>query len=455
MPMEPDHYGVLELPPGSSMEEVKSQYRRLAKRYHPDLHGDDAGFQEKFRRVNAAYTFLADAPRKAAYDSILQAARRAGAPPPTSAPPLKSAPRPSPTATGYHRPATAAGFHKIPREQPPDDVRMTRSAWLGATAGAVVVLLVIGLSLDGSGPGRPAPVGVSSSAAPGSASGSALGDGRGDGIGGGSVPGTDIDPSLDPPAAPFAANAAPAPPRRFPHIAPPPAAPPRPSIVGSTWTPPHDPLEKPVKADPAKADPAGALRRRLLARYHAVLPRTDRLLGRGYAVRAAGSDRGDGSRRILRDQLAADLADLSATRARIQPAISRLSRQGTPEGLRQESGPILSDLGRLENARQPVRDDLKALATISPAFHASPAAFRFDPTPPARAASVAPFPSAPAGPTPAAAPTAPKLPDKQAVKPVMKPIMKPVMKPVMAPVAVPTKPKAPASSGQEFIMWGK
>jgi len=418
MIIEPDHYAVLELKPGSPMEEVKSQYRRLAKRCHPDLHGNDAKCQEQFRRVNAAYTFLSDAPRKAAYDACLQAPRKMVVPSaPAPKPPLPAASRASATAAGYHA-------------HLPTDARMTRPVWLGATAGIFLVLLVIGLSLDGSGPDRPLKVEAASPAAPKSASGSALGDG--------------LEPGAGPPADPLSADSLSAPlavpagafPSPTRHAAPDFSYPFRPGHagmtgrtggvppfrVGSAWTP----------ARAEESSPADVLIQRLLARYQAVLPRADRLIKRGYAVRAASADTEDGSRRILRDQLAADLADLSAARARVRPGLARLSRQDTPEELRQETGPVLADLRRLEDARQPVRDDIKALAAV-------PGAFRFGRPAPARSASVVSSPAVPADPAPAVAPAlpeAPKSPDKRAVDPAV-------------------KPKAPASSGQQFITWGE
>ena len=423
MPIEPDHYAVLELEPGSPMEEVKSQYRRLAKRDHPDLHGNDARSQEQFRRIHAAYAFLSDAPRKAAYDAVLQAARKMGAPP------LRASP---PSAAAYH-------------ERPSSDVRLTRSAWLGATAGVIVVLLVIGLTLDGPGPGGPVTAEVTSPAAPGSASGHALG--------GGAEPDADAGSSSDALSAPFAApaGASAAPPPRLPTSVPPLAAP-LPAHgaghVGSASFFRAGSVEAPRVEGTAPAD---ALKQRLLARYQAALPQTDRLLGRGYAVRAASRDRGDGSRRILQDQLAADLTDLSATRARLRPAIARLSRQDTPDQLQQEAGPILTDLRRLEDARQPVRDDLKALASVP--------AFRFAPPVRVRAASVTPSPSLPAAPVPAVAPAvpeAPKPPEKPVVKLAAKPAVKLAEKPTAKPDEKPAaKPKAPSSSAPEFIMWGK
>ncbi len=422
MPIEPDHYGVLELEPGSSMEEVKGQYRRLAKRWHPDLHGNDARSQEQFRRINAAYAFLSDAPRKEAYDACLEAARRIGAPPLRTASPSATGYHAPVTATGYHAPVTATGYHA----QVPADVRMTRSAWLGATAGAVVVLLVIGLSLDGSGPRRPVVV-ERASPAPDRAPSGVPEDGA--------VAGDETAPvtaplSTPPPSATFAAPAVGAPQVR-PHPLPPgvPAPLRRTVVTRAAVLPAFRADNAGTALHASEANPVDALKQRLQARYQAALPRADQLLNRGYAVRASHLDAEDGSRRILRDQLAADMAELSATRARIRPAIARLPRQGTPQDLQQDAGPILADLRHLEDAQQPVRDDIKALSS----------AFHFTPPAPARTASVVPTahaPAAPAAPAPRVAttiaPEAPKPPDTP-----------------------PTKPKAPASAGQEFIMWGK
>ena len=51
--MEP--YSVLGLEPGASDEEVKQAYRRLAKKYHPDLNPGDAEAARKMQEVNEAY----------------------------------------------------------------------------------------------------------------------------------------------------------------------------------------------------------------------------------------------------------------------------------------------------------------------------------------------------------------------------------------------------------------
>ena len=60
-----DPYKVLGLEPGASDEEVKQAYRRLAKKYHPDLNPGDAEAARKMQEVNAAYEQIKN-PEKAA-----------------------------------------------------------------------------------------------------------------------------------------------------------------------------------------------------------------------------------------------------------------------------------------------------------------------------------------------------------------------------------------------------
>ena len=50
-----DPYQVLGLSPGASDDEVKAAYRKLAQKYHPDLHPGDAEAAKQMQRINAAY----------------------------------------------------------------------------------------------------------------------------------------------------------------------------------------------------------------------------------------------------------------------------------------------------------------------------------------------------------------------------------------------------------------
>ena len=55
------HYlAVLGLRPGASPAKVKQAYRRLAKKYHPDLRPGDSAAEERFKKINEAYHFLLD-----------------------------------------------------------------------------------------------------------------------------------------------------------------------------------------------------------------------------------------------------------------------------------------------------------------------------------------------------------------------------------------------------------
>lgn len=53
-----DPYEVLGISPGASDDEIKSAYRKLAKKYHPDLNGGSAEAERKMKEVNDAYTYL-------------------------------------------------------------------------------------------------------------------------------------------------------------------------------------------------------------------------------------------------------------------------------------------------------------------------------------------------------------------------------------------------------------
>ena len=65
-----DLYEVLELQKGASEEEIKKAYRRLAKKYHPDLNPGNKEAEEKMKEVNAAYEILSDPEKKARYDQF-------------------------------------------------------------------------------------------------------------------------------------------------------------------------------------------------------------------------------------------------------------------------------------------------------------------------------------------------------------------------------------------------
>ena len=65
-----DFYEVLGIAKGAGADEIKSAYRKLAKKYHPDLNPDNKEAEAKFKEINEAYEILSDADKKARYDQF-------------------------------------------------------------------------------------------------------------------------------------------------------------------------------------------------------------------------------------------------------------------------------------------------------------------------------------------------------------------------------------------------
>jgi curved DNA-binding protein CbpA len=66
--MEESLYEILEVSPKASAEVIKSAYRCLAQRYHPDRNPEDPLAAERMRLINQAYRVLADSLKRARYD---------------------------------------------------------------------------------------------------------------------------------------------------------------------------------------------------------------------------------------------------------------------------------------------------------------------------------------------------------------------------------------------------
>lgn len=69
-----DYYEVLGIKKDADEETVKKAYRKLAKKYHPDMNADDPYAEEKFKEITEAYNVLSDKEKRKLYDQFGHAA---------------------------------------------------------------------------------------------------------------------------------------------------------------------------------------------------------------------------------------------------------------------------------------------------------------------------------------------------------------------------------------------
>jgi curved DNA-binding protein len=72
-----DYYQILGVEPGAGEAEIKTAYRRLARKYHPDV-SKEPGAEENFKAVNEAYEALRDPEKRKAYDQLRARGYRPG-----------------------------------------------------------------------------------------------------------------------------------------------------------------------------------------------------------------------------------------------------------------------------------------------------------------------------------------------------------------------------------------
>ncbi|WP_281615909.1 DnaJ domain-containing protein [Flammeovirga sp. SubArs3] len=70
--MKIDYYEILGIEKGADKRQIKKAYLSLAKRYHPDVNGNNESFEEKFKQINEAYDTLINESKRFRYDYGIQ-----------------------------------------------------------------------------------------------------------------------------------------------------------------------------------------------------------------------------------------------------------------------------------------------------------------------------------------------------------------------------------------------
>ncbi|MCA2970124.1 MAG: molecular chaperone DnaJ [Acidobacteriaceae bacterium] len=89
MPERKDYYGTLGVDKKASEDEIRKAYRRLARKYHPDLNPGDKAAEDKFKTVQEAYDILSEPKKRAMFDQYgfySDSGFPPGGPPPGSGP---------------------------------------------------------------------------------------------------------------------------------------------------------------------------------------------------------------------------------------------------------------------------------------------------------------------------------------------------------------------------------
>jgi hypothetical protein len=87
----PTYYDVLQVERGASPEKVRTAYRRLAQKYHPDKMPGNANASRAMAAINAAYDVLSDPHRRAEHDTWIRRSQRPSQPAPLAPVELETA----------------------------------------------------------------------------------------------------------------------------------------------------------------------------------------------------------------------------------------------------------------------------------------------------------------------------------------------------------------------------
>src|SRR5688500_6507476 len=75
---EKDYYRVLGVSDSASAKEIKTAYRKLSRKLHPDANPGDAAAEERFKEVSAAYDVVGDEEKRKEYDEVRRLGPMAG-----------------------------------------------------------------------------------------------------------------------------------------------------------------------------------------------------------------------------------------------------------------------------------------------------------------------------------------------------------------------------------------
>lgn len=78
MAVKQDYYKVLGIDRNADDKTIKKAYRKMAKKYHPDMNPGDAAAEQKFKEITEAYNVLSDSEKKKLYDQFGHAAFEEG-----------------------------------------------------------------------------------------------------------------------------------------------------------------------------------------------------------------------------------------------------------------------------------------------------------------------------------------------------------------------------------------
>lgn len=103
-----NYYKILEAAPGDNADQLKQKYRKLAKKYHPDLNPGDKAAENRFKEINEAWETLGDPEKRKNYDAQLTGeSEKRQAQPGT---------RPTATRSTRTAPTGQAGYEQIMRQ---------------------------------------------------------------------------------------------------------------------------------------------------------------------------------------------------------------------------------------------------------------------------------------------------------------------------------------------------